>query len=112
MDTKRLVIGMLLAMAIVVGWQQFYLYLAKKNNWKLPGDQSTAPTQQVATNSSAPPSTQLAPAITTQPNASTTTGPAYRFADVPPSPNLTYVGSAQKEDATYALQLNISPRGA
>ena len=35
MDNKRLVIGMVLAMAVVMGWQVFVSYMYKKNpQWK------------------------------------------------------------------------------
>ena len=37
MDTKRMITGMVLAMAVILGYQMFVTWLWKHNNWKPPG---------------------------------------------------------------------------
>src|SRR4051812_1950445 len=97
MDTRRLVIGMVLAMAIVFGWQQFYAYLAKKNNWKMPGQETsvvsssttTAPTGVAAPSS---PGTQAAtPVIMSAPAG-------LRVAEVKEGAAPSRIGSAATKD--------------
>src|SRR4051812_48160549 len=114
MDTKRLVTGMLLAMAIVIGWQQFYVYLAKKNNWKLPGQTPEVVNTQSGTGTG--PDAGTTQPATTQTAVATQIGPApvvgmraVESTEVSPS---TTIGSAAKEDPTYSVQLDISPSGA
>src|SRR6478752_5753962 len=46
MDNKRLVIGMVLAMAVVMGWQVFVSYMYKKNpQWKQHEQHTAQPTR-------------------------------------------------------------------
>ncbi len=122
MDTKRLIIGMVVIFALVLGWQSFLAYLAKKNNWTLgPATQPT--TQAVATSqpSATGPSEARMPATagaTTAPVLTAATGSNGLHILTPttgPAPAAITLGHSQldvKGESTYPLSLTIDPRGA
>lgn len=133
MDTKRLVIGMLLAMAVVLGWQVMLSFLAQKYHWSLgptPTTQSapattTAPTTQP--DDLVTPTTQPAEAPSTNPAAplapasmaaAPTTGPgAVRIATTSPASQEVHLGivtltKGEKQKPAYPLGLAISAQGA
>jgi YidC/Oxa1 family membrane protein insertase len=110
-ETKRLIIGMALAMAVVIGWQVFIPFLYRKMGWQMPGTgQPTAATQPAATAPAAtqPLAVEAGPGPTTVP-----AGWAMRVegAADPESQRVT-LGSAAAKDPNYSLQLSLDPRGA
>jgi YidC/Oxa1 family membrane protein insertase len=109
-ETKRLIVGMALAMAVVVGWQFFVPLLYKKMGWQLPS-QSQQASQTQPTNT-APAATQSASAV---PMTGPTTGPAgsaLRVVGESTQPRSRSLGSDAPKDPTFALQLALDPVGA
>jgi hypothetical protein len=70
-ETKRLIVGMALAMAVVLGWQFFVPYLYKKMGWAMPG--TNAPTAQTQPSTAPTATTQFAGV---ENGSGPTTGPA------------------------------------
>lgn len=119
MDNKRLVIGMVLAMAVVFGWQLFLAYLYKKNPQWL--EKPAQPQAQVTTAPApTPPSTQANVEATTGPTAvaaapSTTpsiSAPTIRLGETPSSPIVTQLGAGDLEGKTFPMQLAVTSTGA
>jgi YidC/Oxa1 family membrane protein insertase len=109
-ETKRLIVGMALAMAVVVGWQFFVPYLYKKMGWAMPGTNQPSAQTQPATGPSS--TTQYAGV---ESGAGPTSGPAaggLRVVGETGAPRATAVGSAAVKDSTFALQLSVDPHGA
>lgn len=114
MDTKRLVIAMTLAMAVVFGWKylvdQFYPPTPKP-----PATQTAAtqPATQASGNPAAPaPLATTNPAATPAVEAQITSAPgALRAAQAEPSENVI-LGSAIDKDPNFAMAVNLSQRGA
>lgn len=125
MDTKRLITGVLIVFALILGWQAFLGYLAKKNNWAIGPTTHPAATQEAATQpttqrTAASPATHPAtePSMAAIPpkTAPASTGP---FAVVPTpgtkGAQVITLGHPQldvKEQAEYPLALSIDPQGA
>jgi YidC/Oxa1 family membrane protein insertase len=123
MDTKRLITGMLVVFALVVGWQAFLAYLAKKNNWAL--GPTTHPSANV---SSTRPSTAASPPLATASPATGATTVPSMTATAPqagalrlitpttaPAPHEITLGHASLDDkaeAEYPLAISIDPLGA
>src|SRR5215212_2043313 len=109
MDNRRLLIGMLLAMAIMLGWPILINYLTVKYNWKKPGDNQPPPAQ-VATSTTQSTIAPIAPTTTTATTtqAELTTAPAglHVARATSTQPAEVRLGSANKEDKTYALALD------
>jgi YidC/Oxa1 family membrane protein insertase len=117
-DTKRLLTGMLVALAVMIGYN--YLLRALYPNWN--PDQKPAPPAQVAT--SHPATTQVAGAPSTAATPTTTvattrgaggvtTAPVAWHARGESSPGMPLsAGSAAPEDKQYAMELNLVRRGA
>ncbi len=124
MDTRRLVTGMVLAMAVVFGWTALMGYLGKKYNWQQPtADSSPAATQpDVAAPDGGlePPTTGAASTGVSTATRSTGSAPtlvASNPSGLRPSGTgspdaVVALGSAVANDPDYPLQLQISPRGA
>jgi YidC/Oxa1 family membrane protein insertase len=120
MDNKRLVIGMVLAMAVVMGWQMFVGYMYKKNpSWR-PKEQQTAQTTPLANHdnnsSSSAPSTgtaieNVAPTtgatITTQASAN-----AVRPVNPATQPSRVELGAGDDKGETFPLKLSLTSTGA
>jgi YidC/Oxa1 family membrane protein insertase len=124
MDNKRLVIGMVLAMAVVMGWQYFVSYMYQRNpSWKPQPQQTaqTAPPQQpsdptTAEGGVAPstnPSVEAATPTTTGP-ASVSTRPATgaRIANAATQPARVELGASDDKGDTFPLKLDLSSQGA
>jgi YidC/Oxa1 family membrane protein insertase len=132
MDTRRLIVGMSLAMAVMVGWQLMVGYLDKKYpQWGLRSPTTTQP----VTPTSAPPATPapgpsgppafapagtqasttpviVPPAVAT-PTIPTATAPTAPMAVAATQPVTSVrIGSITKNDPTYALAIDLSPVGA
>ena len=122
MDNKRLVIGMVLAMAVVMGWQYFVSYMYQKNpSWK-PQPQQTAqttPTPQASDPTTGAvgtvPSTSTAvEAVTPATGATVTTQPAatVRIANAATQPAHVELGASDAKGDTFPLKLDLSSQGA
>ena len=107
-ETKRLIIGMAVAMAVVVGWQLFIPYLYKSMGWAMPGTLQQAAVTQPAT---APATTQ---GLSVEAGPGATTAPAGTALQVVGAPEArpTTLGSGAAKDPNFALQLSLDPRGA
>ena len=107
-ETKRLIIGMVLAMAVVIGWQYGIDWLYKYKGWeRYPSQAATQPAPPPAT----APTTQFA---TTGPSTGPATSPAQgglRVVATQPAHPIT-LGSAAHRNPDYALELSIDPVGA
>jgi YidC/Oxa1 family membrane protein insertase len=123
MDTKRLITGMLVIFAIVVGWQAFLAYLAKTNNWTLgPATQpsaATVPSSQPDTAhlsaTSRSTGTTTAPTMAAAPPSLPATGLRVMIPTTAPVPQTVTLGHSEldvKAKADYPLALKIDPRGA
>jgi YidC/Oxa1 family membrane protein insertase len=128
MDTKRLVIGMVLAMAIVFGWQIFAVWLADRQGWDLT-PQRTEPAPQVVeerpdvpdpvverpeqpVDPAAPPVDPAAPA---PPAPAPTPAPAVaqlRVIDPAPAAVPVSIGSALPQDPAFRMAIDLTSRGA
>src|SRR5688572_1666881 len=114
MDNKRLVIGMVLAMAVVFGWQMFLAYLYKKNPHWLE-----KPAQQQAQVTTAPTTAPGAVNVeaTTGPTTGATTQPsisaqAIRIGETPASAVVTQLGAGDPQGQMFPVQLTITSTGA
>ncbi|HEV7298680.1 MAG TPA: YidC/Oxa1 family insertase periplasmic-domain containing protein [Tepidisphaeraceae bacterium] len=125
MDTKRLVLGMSLAMAVMLGWTMMISYLDKQNpEWGLVKretvDQQTSPTTApAAVPSNAIPTTAavgtapmaVSPAVpATAATGATVQAGLHAIPATQPTP--VTLGSADKNDPNYAVALELSPVGA
>jgi YidC/Oxa1 family membrane protein insertase len=122
MDTKRLLIGMAVAMLLVMGWAQLIQYLHRNNpewDWgkETPPIATTQPTTQPS------PTTQTVLAPTTVPTMTATLSPATQQVEsAVPGAGLVAlkeaggtpatIGSAAPNDANAVMELSINPRGA
>lgn len=112
-ETKRLIIGMALAMAVVVGWQLFIPYLYKKMGWAMPGTTPAAQTEPAPATAPAP--TQFAAISagpTTGPAGAAAGGSSLQVVGETAAPQPVVLGSNAPKDPNYALQLSLDPRGA
>jgi YidC/Oxa1 family membrane protein insertase len=110
MDNKRLIIGMLLAMAIMLGWSAFVSHMAKRNNWE-PASKAQ-PQQQVAQSTqAAPPSTVPGAAQGTQAAPAATAG-GLRIMEQGAQIQDALLGSNAEKDPVYSMGLETSSEGA
>src|SRR5687767_98020 len=118
MDNKRLVIGMVLAMAVVLGWQFFLAQLYKKNpHWlEKPAQPQAQVTTAPTTSSTTQANVEATPSPTTGAASSTTaptlSAPAVRLGDTPASAVVTHIGAGDPEGKTFPMQLALSSTGA
>jgi YidC/Oxa1 family membrane protein insertase len=102
MDTKRLMIAMMLSFVLIFGWQQLVVYLDKAHpEWHLMSHPEAA-TQPSAT-------TMAVANATTNPAPST--GPSLVIAQAAEAKTVE-IGSATPGDKTYAMQVKLTSRGA
>jgi YidC/Oxa1 family membrane protein insertase len=116
MDNKRLVIGMVLAMAVVFGWQMFVSYMYERNpSWK-----PQPPTAQVTTTgggTGAPTTTAggvEAPTPTTGATPSTQTAVATNSSvtNAAPTASRVELGGGDPKGETFPLKLDLTTTGA
>lgn len=114
MNTKRLVTLMVVGMAVVIGWQMLLDHLYKKNNWRRPGEQTTAATQPAE--STPPPAgfpATMAADHTGAATAPTTQQAAPTFQLASTGVEQTWqLGSEQKDDPGYRMAVMVDSRGA
>src|SRR5262245_16456973 len=105
MDNKRLLIGMLLAMAVIFGWQFFMVELYKRHpEWK--------PKTEVAQPASAPASQAAATTVASTSAPSTTpnlSAPAVQVVSADTQPSVVDLGEMNE---SLPLDLKISSQGA
>lgn len=114
MDNKRLVIGMVLAMAVVMGWQMFVSYMYEKNpHWK-PQDQQQTAQNATPTTGGTPATTGVeavrpttGATISTQP-LEKTEAPVTNGADQPARVEL---GAGDAKGETFPLKLTLTSTG-
>lgn len=117
MDTKRMITGMLLAMAVVLGYKMFIGWLWTKNNWKLPETDSPSSliaqdTPSSATSPSTNPTTSsaaIAAAGATTLPSSQPGGMSIVGADVEQP---AIIGSAADHDPNYVMGVRLRAQGA
>ncbi len=111
MDTKRMIVGMALALALLLGWHFFVYELAKRNNWEL--NPAPAPTSQpaaIAPTATATPT--VVPGIATSQSVEAPVAP--KAVTVLGSGEIRdlVLGSTARNDTQYAIGLEVSNRGA
>jgi len=123
MDTKKLLIAMGASLVVMLLWQQFLVFLAKKNNWSM-GPTTAPTTQQVASSapSQAPqrqatgPEAVPATVQSVQTNVMVTTAPAqgkgFMLAGMGSEQTRASLGSGVKDDLDWAMKLDTSAEGA
>lgn len=105
MDTKRLIVGMLVAMAIVLGWNIFIQQMAKKHNWDLTGAATEPPAQQIQQPAGGD-------SLATEPATAAAVG-GLRVLSTPAEDGRgTELGSAAWKDPVWAMQVQTLSRGA
>jgi YidC/Oxa1 family membrane protein insertase len=109
-EARRVIVGMALAMAVVIGWQLFVPWLYKRMGWRVPSkEDQVVQTQPATTAPATSPSTQ-----TTLVEAGPTTGPNAPAPQIilgAAQPTHATLGSAKPRDANYALQLSLDAVG-
>lgn len=122
MDTKRLLIGMAVAMLLVMGWAQLIQYLHRTNpEWDWGKDKApvaatqptTAPTTQSVQTAVLPTTVTTSPAgpvLTTQVESPVSGGGL--AAVKAEGATSTIIGSGNPNDAGTVMQLSINPQGA
>jgi YidC/Oxa1 family membrane protein insertase len=118
MDTKRLIIGMTLAMSVLLGYSLFYNYLDKKHpEWGLSKKVETEQVKSAETGAPAVAGTATtAPAgltvVPPGPMATTQmTSPLAVQAVAATRPTDVTIGSTAKNDPKYAMAIDLSPLG-
>ena len=114
MDSKRLMIGMLAALAVLLGWNFVVVQLAQKYNWDL-GQQPSAPVvQQVPQPTAYPQPAPPAPTATTQVEAPGSTAPtSLKLRVLPAAPSASVLlGSTEFKNQTWSMGLQTSAAGA
>lgn len=104
MDNKRLMIGMLLALAIMLGWNFFTMTMAKKYNWDL-GQRPAAPVEAVQTQ----PTPQTASAT---PSGDQRADKSQYHVVVTSAGQSALLGSTTMSDKQWALGVQTQPQGA
>src|SRR5687768_674393 len=126
MNNKRLFLGITLTLAIVLAWQLSVRYLAKRNNWALPGDKppatqptATQPVDAAITGPTTASAAITAPGIVAPTSAATqtaaasvTTRPLGYHAAPTTQPAPAELGSARPNDSQFAMAVALSARGA
>lgn len=119
MDTKRMVLGMVLVLVLAIGWQYFIAHeYATHPEWKKPGE--TQQTEQAQTPTTGPTTAPLAAVPATLPattapavlQAATSAPGAFRVVAAPGESKPVTLGSATPKDGNYAIAMSISPKGA
>ncbi|MCC6425049.1 MAG: YidC/Oxa1 family insertase periplasmic-domain containing protein [Phycisphaerales bacterium] len=114
MNTKRLITLMVVGMAVVIGWQMLLDHLYKKNNWRRPGEQTSAATQpaEALPPTTSGPTTSIAGAIapgTTAPSTHPT--PSLQLASTG-TEQTWQLGSDQANDPNFRMAVVVDARGA
>jgi len=113
METKRLIAAMLLALMVVFGYNAFINWLWQKNGWERPGSTPTTQVSSTAPATTTESSITTAPSMaTTNPTAEVSTGGLRAIGAASPSTQPVTLGSAKPKDPTYAMELQILPRGS
>jgi len=134
MDTKRLIIGLALAMAVMLVWDRLGTYLDQKHpewglrNPKTATEQVTpattvpvapvvpiAPTTTVTASTTAPGVVVLPQPVVAAPPSVLTTGPSVSGVSAiaaTSQPSDVIIGSVDKNNEKYALAIDLSPVGA
>src|SRR5687767_3915631 len=117
MDTRRLITAVLVTILVVFGFQFATNWFAKQMGWDLtrrpPATQPAAPTTGPATATSTAAATTGAAPATQGAVVSAAAHPAVRVAAATqPTSTVVRLGSAQRNDPTYRLAMEIVPRGA
>lgn len=129
MDTKRLIYGMALAMSVMLGYQMLIGYLGKKYpEWGLlPTPNPPAQVEQATTTTSTTTPSVLVPPVAAAPGQAFVPLPATGVSATQPTgaapmaavaissttqPTSVTIGSATKDDPTYALAIALSRVGA
>ena len=138
MDFKKILPFMLLAMAIIVLWQPFMLWVAKKQGWETAAERtrlsSTQPTTAEVLGlpttdpaATSPSSVNPLTDPTTSTSATLTTAPAsapaigrYKIIESAPAPTTTVMGTRdtesldikQRRDSLWAMSLSLTSQGA
>ncbi len=106
--------GMVLAMAVILGYQMFVTWLWKHNNWKPPG--ADVATTQISTDAGAPPTTSSDVASGASMIGAPTTGPTTQAAGVhvvgASSIQPATIGSLAANDPTYVMGVHLLSQGA
>lgn len=112
MNTKRLITLMVVGMAVVIGWQMLLDHLYKANNWRRPGEQTTAATQpaEAAPSPAGGPTTAVAG---TAPTSVPATHPVSTLQLASTGTEQTWqLGSEQANDPNYRMAVLVDARGA
>ncbi len=124
MDNKRLVIGMVLAMAVVMGWQYFVSYMYQKNpSWKPqptetaqtappkpPSDPTTGADGAVAPSTNA--SVEAVARATTGATIATQPAARVRLANAATQPARVALGASDPTGDTLPIKLDLNSTGA
>jgi YidC/Oxa1 family membrane protein insertase len=118
MDTKRLIIAMVIMTGLILGWQVLYNHLADRYGWYKPGEPRPAEIARDATTQPAADAATTqpveAPLPATQPAASSTrpaAAGAYRA--LQQEPRTVVIGSDQRsKDTPVRMELTLSATGA
>ncbi|HVT87351.1 MAG TPA: YidC/Oxa1 family insertase periplasmic-domain containing protein [Tepidisphaeraceae bacterium] len=108
MDNRRMITGMLIAMAIVLMWQPVLTFVGTKLGYDMAPPKP--PTTQVADASTTNPSTQPVATTSAAMVAPPTTAAIRAIASANLSPAI--IGSATANDPKFKMALKISPLGA
>lgn len=119
MDTKRLIIPMLIAMALVFLWTPAMRQVYKMAGWDFPADRiaTTQPVDEGATTQQAPGTTGVSPTtgISTQPvitNTATNPGGYHVIAQGAATQVATVELGSLNKASHYTMALELSPKGA
>jgi YidC/Oxa1 family membrane protein insertase len=103
MDTKKMIVGIVLITAVGLGYQYFLMYeYSKHPEWKRPGDQSSTTAPSIIASSQ--------PSLIEPATGPTTQSAVGIVATTQTSP--VAIGSPEFKDARYHLDLSIVPPGA
>lgn len=127
MQTRRLIIFMVIGMALVFGWQWFLGYMYETHpEWKRPGqNQQVAATQPeesepsegaATTEATSPATTQMAngqaPALTGNGQPGGAKGGQLHVVDSAAQPYVFSIGSADRNDERFRMGLTLTNQGA
>ena len=112
METKRMIVGILLITALGLGWQMFLMHEYKVNHWAMPDQTPPAASAPTTAPGNVNPEVVAAGPVANVPATTQSAGPWHVAAAQNPTTQPIVIGSLTYEDPHYHIGLTIASAGA